>query len=272
MQPGDPVVGGVALRRAAIQSPNYVHGVSGWAINQDGSAEFNSVELIGGPFIIVGSVQSLAIEVVAGVPSLIYWMNGSPANTGGITPQGDGALGIFSIDWGGGERQQLILGHTLVLLGANNGSDAFIQINEGGGHSVYINLNNTIPAYLICDVGPSNFGRINSNDNWHNLALQNGWTSGSGSGFDTPQYVANALGRIEFKGLALAGTKANGTVIATLPAGYQPPVTRQVICSADGNISPFVVVLHINTDGTIQIFGLGAGDAVGLDGVFFDMN
>lgn len=38
----DPVVGGVALRRAAIQSPNYVAGTTGWTINQDGSVEFNN--------------------------------------------------------------------------------------------------------------------------------------------------------------------------------------------------------------------------------------
>lgn len=39
---GDPVVGGVALRRAAIRSPNYSAGATGWTINQDGSVEFNS--------------------------------------------------------------------------------------------------------------------------------------------------------------------------------------------------------------------------------------
>jgi hypothetical protein len=39
---GDPVVGGVDLRRAAIRSPNYVAGTTGWTINQDGSVEFNN--------------------------------------------------------------------------------------------------------------------------------------------------------------------------------------------------------------------------------------
>jgi hypothetical protein len=45
--PGDPVVGGTVLRRAAIQSPDYVEGVSGWTINADGSAEFNDVTIRG---------------------------------------------------------------------------------------------------------------------------------------------------------------------------------------------------------------------------------
>src|SRR6266478_6831782 len=42
LKPENPVVGGTVLRRAAIQSPNYVTGVSGWTINQDGSVEFNN--------------------------------------------------------------------------------------------------------------------------------------------------------------------------------------------------------------------------------------
>jgi hypothetical protein len=43
----DPVVGGVALRRAAIQSPNYAAGTTGWTINQDGSAEFSNATIRG---------------------------------------------------------------------------------------------------------------------------------------------------------------------------------------------------------------------------------
>lgn len=40
---GNPIVGGKSLLREAIQSPNYSAGNTGWSINQDGSAEFNSV-------------------------------------------------------------------------------------------------------------------------------------------------------------------------------------------------------------------------------------
>lgn len=42
MQFSNPVVGGLFLVRAAIRSPNYVAGVSGWTINQDGTVEFAS--------------------------------------------------------------------------------------------------------------------------------------------------------------------------------------------------------------------------------------
>jgi hypothetical protein len=40
---GKPATGGTVLRIPAIQSPNFVNGVSGWIIRQDGSAQFNSI-------------------------------------------------------------------------------------------------------------------------------------------------------------------------------------------------------------------------------------
>lgn len=43
----DPIVGGTVLRIPAIQSPNYVPGVSGWIISIDGSAEFNNLTIRG---------------------------------------------------------------------------------------------------------------------------------------------------------------------------------------------------------------------------------
>lgn len=42
------ILGGINLIRAAIQSPNFVSGASGWTIRQDGSAEFNNVVIRGG--------------------------------------------------------------------------------------------------------------------------------------------------------------------------------------------------------------------------------
>lgn len=47
MMPGNPVVGSTVLRRPAIQSPNFETGVSGWAINADGTAEFDNVTVRG---------------------------------------------------------------------------------------------------------------------------------------------------------------------------------------------------------------------------------
>lgn len=43
----NPVMGGKNLVRTVMQSPNYEPGVSGWAIFQDGSAEFNNLAVRG---------------------------------------------------------------------------------------------------------------------------------------------------------------------------------------------------------------------------------
>lgn len=51
MIPENPVVGGTVLRRAAIQSPNFVTGSSGWSVNQDGSAEFNNIVIRNGQIV-----------------------------------------------------------------------------------------------------------------------------------------------------------------------------------------------------------------------------
>lgn len=44
---GNPIEGGDVLRIPALQSPNFVDGVSGWFIGIDGSAQFNNLEIRG---------------------------------------------------------------------------------------------------------------------------------------------------------------------------------------------------------------------------------
>jgi hypothetical protein len=66
----DPVVGGIFLVRAAIRSPNYVEGVSGWTINIDGSAEFNNLTIRGtftGDNFVINSAGAFFYD---GVPAL----------------------------------------------------------------------------------------------------------------------------------------------------------------------------------------------------------
>jgi hypothetical protein len=67
----DELAGGIVLIRPALQSPDYEAGVSGWSINQDGSAEFNNITIRGGagvPAIIVGP---------EGEPQVIIYNNGA---------------------------------------------------------------------------------------------------------------------------------------------------------------------------------------------------
>ena len=63
----DPIVGGSTLIRPAIQSPDYVAGVSGWAIKRDGPAEFYSVTMRGS-WIVTDGTNTLT-GAVSTVPS-----------------------------------------------------------------------------------------------------------------------------------------------------------------------------------------------------------
>jgi hypothetical protein len=66
----NPIVGGTALRIPAIQSPNYVPGVSGWIIKITGDAEFNNL-VVRGEF----SGTNFTIDANG-----IFFYNGTPAN------------------------------------------------------------------------------------------------------------------------------------------------------------------------------------------------
>lgn len=73
------IVAGTTLIRDAIQSPDYVAGVSGWSVNKDGTAEFNDVT-IRGEFI-AQSPSGAFVEISAGssVASILL----EPASLGG---------------------------------------------------------------------------------------------------------------------------------------------------------------------------------------------
>jgi hypothetical protein len=74
----NPVFGGDVLVRPSIKSPNFVHNVSGWSINRDGSAEFQNllaratINLGAGPDIILDSATgSITIFSAAGNPIIV---------------------------------------------------------------------------------------------------------------------------------------------------------------------------------------------------------
>lgn len=70
----DPITAGNILIRPAIQSPNYVAGTSGWTINRDGSAEFNSVTVRGSLIVSNGNkyVSILAASGPGASPSVNF--------------------------------------------------------------------------------------------------------------------------------------------------------------------------------------------------------
>ncbi len=84
----ESIVGGTVLRIPAVQSPNYVPGVSGWIIRQDGSAEFNngtfrgSIEvgpLTGQHFIVNNSATGDVVDVYDSLNRLVLKVDSTGA-------------------------------------------------------------------------------------------------------------------------------------------------------------------------------------------------
>lgn len=114
----------------------------------------------------------------------------------------------------------------------------------------------------------------NGPETFHSLILQNGWTSGGGggNGFNPSYSLDPAANKCLLRGIAIAGIKANGTIIATLPTGYRPTQRVFAICQGDTNISPFFANLQIDTAGNIKVFNLLTGDAVTFDNINFSLD
>lgn len=100
---GNDVVGGITLVRPAIQSANYVPGVSGWSINRDGSAEFAS-GTFRGPVIVIDPVTGNVLASI-GANGNISGQNvyatgdviiGSTSVLAAITAAGRGVVARFS--------------------------------------------------------------------------------------------------------------------------------------------------------------------------------
>lgn len=98
---------------------------------------------------------------------------------------------------------------------------------------------------------------------WNNFAFQNGWGNWLGS-YDTCGYKLDALGWVNFKGVATPGVLAAGTVIANLPVGYRPLATQQW-----HYYGAVATILEFQTNGNVVISGPGghpAGAAMVITG------
>lgn len=104
-------------------------------------------------------------------------------------------------------------------------------------------------------------------ESWHALSLNTGWSAT----FGTPSYRINALGAVEFKGLASkSSAPVKGETIATLPVGYRPTRTVELVGGGDGNATPPSVMVQILTTGDINFYeGSSTATACGFDGMSF---
>jgi hypothetical protein len=84
----DNILAGVVLTREAIQSENFVTGVSGWRIEKDGDAEFNNAVFRGEIWVGVAPNPQIHIHTVAGHGDIDFWTNhASEVWPGGINAE-----------------------------------------------------------------------------------------------------------------------------------------------------------------------------------------
>lgn len=97
------IVAGTKLVRPAIQSPNYIPGISGWTINRDGTAEFTSVTTRGPVVVTKNGVVVASVSANGDIAGQIGTLNnliflddaGVPTSLAGLSGQmGRGLVGF----------------------------------------------------------------------------------------------------------------------------------------------------------------------------------
>lgn len=115
----DPVVGGTVLRIPAIQSPNFVSGVSGWAIFQNGNAEFDNITIRGefeGTDFVINS-------------SGIFFYSGTPA-AGNLLISIASAAGTDAFTNAYPEGMSISMGGKSVVLGETGGAPLIYFVSD----------------------------------------------------------------------------------------------------------------------------------------------
>lgn len=90
---------------------------------------------------------------------------------------------------------------------------------------------------------------------WTTLPLDPLFAASSGS--TTPQYRLDPHGFVSLRGIAnktTAGAPPDGTLVATLPAGYRPKQTEIIPIACD--VVATIARIEVNTSGAITVYGM----------------
>jgi hypothetical protein len=270
MSPVNAVVGGTVLRRAAIESPNYVAGSAGWIIKQDGSAEFNNVTIRG------GTVEDGTAFYYSGTPAAgnmiasVAAANGTDSHgnhyLAGITSYSVGTPFSFAVNLNNGQVQYFTaaansagpwtnqtVGLTIAEVAAGVWAPQLVTASnllEMGGSP--IGVTSPWAGLDSAGTGPETF---------QSFTFANSWAQASGR--LTCGYEMNALGDMFIEGSVTvpAGFAANQAITSATPAYYQPSHTQSLIgWDLTGNLP---VRLAYTSGGVLQFSGPVANTASG---------
>jgi hypothetical protein len=278
--PAEQVLGGsflgeYQLAGTYLQSPNYVPGVSGWAIFGDGSAEFNNGTFRGlleaASLILAGS--SGEILIYSGPPAAGNLIFSVSAVTGTDGEGNNYGSGLNAGDQTGGHLAISTAGDLLIA----NGSDAPVLFAYHGDGSLrfYSPAGITAGDLAVCVspaagsdsaangyaaglTGPATAIEPGSSpsvpETWHAATLVNSWTA-----VTTLEYQVTPDGFVHLSGqLTVPAGAANPSTIATLPAGYAPARNELLVVCANESVSPYTSTaypLRVETSGILAVYG-----------------
>lgn len=237
------VLGGAStLIRRAIKSPNFATGVSGWTINKDGSAEFNSLTIRGTFDGTNFEINANGIFQYSGVPALGNLV-GSDTNNAGTDSHGNAYVAGKTVYLNDGVNNFIALQMTTATPGGVPRGQIGIQTSAsaGGPYSqaqvmqftnslLEISAQSVIVDNVLTAVGGT---RANptaiSTDNFHYVGGVSslGTTFGAawqntGGGFADLAFWFTPEGEVAISGTISTVLAAPNNNIFTLPANYIP--------------------------------------------------
>ena len=105
---------------------------------------------------------------------------------------------------------------------------------------------------------------------WLDFELQNAWAQSSTIDAVLPKYHKSVHHIVYVRGVISGGTAADGTVIATLPAGFRPLRSEEwPITQTAGSSHARIICLP---NGDLTIYGMSSGAEMSIAGSFFAEN
>lgn len=303
----NPIVGGTALRIPRIQSPNYTPGSLGWAINIDGSAEFNNLTVRGtflGTNFILNSTGAFFYTGTPAAGNLVA----SITTNAGTDSFGNTYLGGINTYDLGGEFVGLNVGNLLIGVVADSTKAGVVGIIGGDGmalSSPYTVAHPNAPIFWLQSgdltatpqssasyphhqvsgtvwlvnpaVQATNPGNVWTAETWHTPTFSGTWSStgtlNGNSTFQGMQYRKDAEDNVWISGGATT-TGAGGSIF-TLPSGYFHTTRRHLvpcwILHGGVTTTSFAQVTEtgvVNIAASITGVTIGAGDQVYINGKF----
>jgi hypothetical protein len=277
---GQTIVAGDTLVTEAIKSQNYVAGSDGWAINQDGSAEFNELTVTGGTIQTDVAPNKRIVLNDPAYPNQIalYSGNSNESQPGLIAPVLGGAnfgtLTLQSPVTDGGTTSYAFLN----LEGFTDGSTVAemqadtVRVTAAAGMVLFadtgsqITMGDTTSRGDLAVQSDAAFHAviINQDETWHSVTFVNSWVDLAGA---RVQYFKDATGRIQLRGQTVSGT---ASTIFTLPSGYRPTQSMEWIMRGVGGV--VMCAVQVATSGVTTVTAnLATAQASGikLDAISF---